>query len=160
MKISTARTPRKRPAPNRSPKRLEESLAQIGEFRARAEETERELSECESSIAALREEHMRASAAKNEIDVRSASLKSKLDYISERILNDYETAISAADWKRELWKADEEFETKIKLDELEDGEVSAKPKARRGEPAKRIWRRWIRPISPPSKAKSANCASA
>ena len=114
--------------------RLEESLAQIGEFRAKAEETERELSECESSIAALREEHMRASAAKNEIDVRSASLKSKLDYISERILNDYETAISAADWKRELWKADEEFETKIKLDELEDGEVSAKPKARRGEP--------------------------
>ena len=74
------------------------------------------------------------SAAKNEIDVRSASLKSKLDYISERILNDYETAISAADWKRELWKADEEFETKIKLDELEDGELSAKPKARRGEP--------------------------
>ena len=114
--------------------RLEESLAQIGEFRARAEETERELSECESSIAALREEHMRASAAKNEIDVRSAGLKSKLDYISERILNDYETAISAADWKRELWKADEEFETKIKLDELEDGEVPAKPKARRGEP--------------------------
>ena len=114
--------------------RLEESLAQIGEFRARAEETERELSECESSIAALREEHMRASAAQNEIDVRSAGLKSKLDYISERILNDYETAISAADWKRELWKADEEFETKIKLDELEDGEVSAKPKARRGEP--------------------------
>ena len=114
--------------------RLEESLAQIAEFRAKTEKAERELSECETAIAALREEHMRASAAKNEIDVRSAGLKSKLGYISERILNDYETSIASTDWRRELWKADEEFETKIKLDELEDGEVSAKPKARRGDP--------------------------
>lgn len=95
-----------------------------------------------------------------EIDVRSASLKSKLDYISERILNDYETAISAADWKRELWKADEEFETKIKLDELEDGEVlrqARKPGAE--SPAKRIWRRWHRPFLRRAK-RVRDCASA
>ena len=43
-------------------------------------------------------------------------------------------SIATADWKRELWKADEEFETKIKLDELEDGEIEAKSKGKRGEP--------------------------
>ena len=76
---------------------------------------------------------MRTSAQKSELDVRSARLRSKLDYISERILNDYEVSIATADWKRELWKADE-FETKIKLDELEDGEIEAKSKGKRGEP--------------------------
>ena len=71
---------------------------------------------------------------KNEIEVRLATLKSRLSFIVERILSDYETNIAFVDWKKELWLADEEFEVKIKLDELEDGEIEAKPKAKRGEP--------------------------
>lgn len=61
-------------------------------------------------------------------------MKSRLSFISERMLADYETDIASTDWKRELWLADEQFEIKLNLDELEDGEISAKPKAPRGEP--------------------------
>ena len=41
------------------------------------------------------------------------------------------------DWRRQLWNSDEEFETKVKLDDLEDEEESGlKPRVRhhRGEP--------------------------
>lgn len=113
---------------------LEAALAEIESYRVKVAAAESALSEYEASLTQLREEHMRASSLKNEIDVRSTRLRSKLDFISERILNDYETPITTTDWKRELWKADEEFETKIKLDELEDGEVDPTPKARRGDP--------------------------
>ena len=113
---------------------LETALEEIEAFRVKLSAEETRLSEYETSLVGLREEHMRASAQKSELDVRSARLRSKLDYISERILNDYEVSIATADWKRELWKADEEFETKIKLDELEDGEIEAKSKGKRGEP--------------------------
>ena len=114
--------------------RLEAATEEIEQFRVKVAEAETNLSEFEKSATALREEHMRAGIAKNEIDVRAARLRSKLDFVSEKILNDYETPISAVDWKRELWNADEQFETKIKLEELEDGEVPAKTKEKRGEP--------------------------
>ena len=113
---------------------LEQALEEIEGKRVRLNEAEIALTEYESSLVGLREEHMKASNAKGQLDVRAAKIRSKIDFVSESILKDYETAISTVDWKQELWKADEEFETKIKLDDLEDGEVSAKPKRERGEP--------------------------
>lgn len=113
---------------------LEQALEEIEGKRVRLNEAEIALTEYESSLVGLREEHMKASNAKGQLDVRAAKIRSKIDFVSESILKDYETAISTVDWKQELWKADEEFETKIKLDDLEDGEVSAKPKRERVEP--------------------------
>ena len=95
---------------------------------------EQKISEFEASLTGEREMLMRSNAVKNECDVRIAKLRAKLDYISERILNEYETEIASVDWKSELWKSDEEFELKVKLDELEDGEVAPKQKRDRGEP--------------------------
>ncbi len=113
---------------------LEEALAKIEEQRARLSECESRVGEFEESIMGEREAHMRANSQKSQLDVNIARLRSKLDYIGERILSEYEVEVASVDWKRELWKADEEFEIKVKLDDLEDGEIDAKPKKQRGDP--------------------------
>jgi len=113
---------------------LEESVAEIEAHRVKLSGCETRAAEFERTLVGDREAQMRASGVKSECDVRMARVRSKLDYISERILNEYETEIASVNWKRSLWDADEEFESKIKLDELEEGEVSAKPKRDRGEP--------------------------
>ncbi|MBO5255859.1 MAG: chromosome segregation protein SMC [Opitutales bacterium] len=113
---------------------LQASISHIQEQNQKLLECENSLTEYESSLSGDREEQMRNNAQKNELEVRMAKLRAKLDYVAERILNEYEVQISDVDWKREIWLSDEEFESKIKLEELEDGEVEAKPKKQRGEP--------------------------
>jgi len=113
---------------------LRKALETIDVGRGKLDECERGIAEYEASLAGDREAMMRLNAAKNECDVRVAKIRAKTDYISERILNEYETEISSVDWKSELWKSDEEFELKVKLDELEEGEIAPKQKRDRGEP--------------------------
>lgn len=113
---------------------LAASVGEIEAQRVKFTECERNISEFEASLTGERETLMRSNAQKNDFDVRIAKLRSKLDYIAERILNEYETDVASVDWKSELWKSDEEFELKVKLDELEDGEVAPKQKRERGEP--------------------------
>ncbi len=113
---------------------LQASISHIQEQNQKLVECENALAEYENSLSGDREEQMRNNAQKNDLDVRMAKLRAKLDYVSERILNEYEVQIADVDWKREIWLSDEEFESKIKLEELEDGEVEAKPKKQRGEP--------------------------
>ena len=113
---------------------LEESLGLIEGQRAALAESEARLAEFEESMGAERSRQNSLAGAKGEIEVRLATSKSRRDFVVERILADYETNIAFVDWKREMWLADEEFEVKIKLDELEEGEIAAKPKHRRGEP--------------------------
>ena len=119
-------------------KDLESALLKIEERRAELSRCEASIMEFEESAAGDREANMRANASKAECDVRIAKLRSKLDFISERILREYETQISSVDWKQELWKADEEFEIKANFDELEEsgGEISPRPRKKRGDPTK------------------------
>lgn len=113
---------------------LEASVGHIAQQNQKAAELENALSEFENSLSGDREAQMRNNAAKNEIEVRMTRLRAKLDYVAERILNEYEVQIAGVDWKAEMWASDEEFESRIKLDELEDGEVAPTPKKPRGEP--------------------------
>ncbi len=113
---------------------LRNTLETIEIGRGKLTECENKIAEYESSLTGDREALMRSNAIKNECDVRIAKLRTKTDYIAERILKDYETEISSVDWKSELWKADEKFELKVKLDELEEGDIAPKPKEERGEP--------------------------
>ena len=113
---------------------LESAMRVIEENRASLNESEMRVAEFEETMNLERTRQNALGRTKNEIEVRLATLKSRLSFIVERILSDYETNIAFVDWKKELWLADEEFEVKIKLDELEDGEIEAKPKAKRGEP--------------------------
>ncbi|MBE6411716.1 MAG: chromosome segregation protein SMC [Opitutales bacterium] len=113
---------------------LRQALETIEAGRAKLGECEQKIADYEESLTGDRETLMRANSQKNDCDVRLAKLRAKTDYISERILNEYETEISSVDWKMELWKSDEEFELRVKLDELEEGEVTPKQKRERGEP--------------------------
>lgn len=113
---------------------LRQALETIEAGRTKLGECEQKIADYEESLTGDRETMMRANSQKNDCDVRLAKLRAKTDYISERILNEYETEISSVDWKMELWKSDEEFELRVKLDELEEGEVTPKQKRERGEP--------------------------
>ncbi len=113
---------------------LQASISQIQQQNQKLVECENALAEFENSISGDREIQMRNNAQKNELDIRMTKLRAKLDYVAERILNEYEVRISEVDWKVEIWKSDEQFESKINLDDLEDGEVETKPKKPRGEP--------------------------
>ena len=115
-------------------KDLETALEGIEAQRVKVAESETLIGEYENSLSSEREILMRKTSEKNECEVRIAKVRSKLDFISERILNEYDVEIANVDWKSELWKSDEEFEIKVKLDELEDGEINAKPKRERGDP--------------------------
>lgn len=106
---------------------IERKRAELGESEARVAEFEESMNADRSRLAAL-------AASKGEIEVRLATIKSRIGFIVERMLSDYETNIAVTDWKRELWQADEEFEIKLKIDDLEDGDLKARPKRDRGEP--------------------------
>ena len=113
---------------------LRNAQAEIESQRAKISECDARLSESEAALSGDREIQMSLSSRKNECEVRIAKIRSKLDYIAERILNEYETEIASIDWRLELWKSDEKFETKVKLDDLEDGEALPETKHSRGEP--------------------------
>ena len=113
---------------------LEASISQIQQKNQQLAECENSLTEFEASLSGDREVQMRNNAAKNEIDVRVSTLRTRLDYVAERILNEYEVRIADVDWKFELWHSDDQFESKINLEDLEDGEVEMTPKKQRGEP--------------------------
>ena len=113
---------------------LESAQKLIDERKLLLSESESKVAEFEESMKSKRTRQVTLSASKSELEVKIATLKSRLSFIVERMLSDYETNIAFVDWKRELWLADEEFEIKLKLDDLEDGDLDAKPKRKRGEP--------------------------
>lgn len=139
--------------------------AQIGEFSANAEsnraravaldetiaaavsgieEDRRSLSETESRIETLDGSMSddRLALRDNEtklqgFEVKLAEESSQCRFIADKVQSEYQLDVTLVDWKRQLWMSDEEFETKVKLDDLEDEDDVAKPRARknRGEPA-------------------------
>lgn len=115
-------------------KKLEETLSEIEIRKEAFKVAENKIAEFENSIYDVRKAHMASSQTKNELEVRIATAKSKMEFVSERVMNEYGAEISSVNWKDELWKSDEEFQVKVKLDDLEDGEISAKPKRERGTP--------------------------
>ncbi|MCR5184184.1 MAG: chromosome segregation protein SMC [Opitutales bacterium] len=76
----------------------------------------------DQSMSAEREEvHKNENTLKDrEIKLSEETLLCK--NIAEKISGDYQTDITSIDWKRELWRADENFESKINFAELEDGD--------------------------------------
>ncbi len=115
-------------------KEMDEAIASADEIKAKLAEADELVERSEQAMSSVREAHMRQNSIKNSYDINIAKIRSKLDYISERVLAEYETQISDVDWKREMWSADEKFEVKVKLDDLEDGEPEVRAKHDRGEP--------------------------
>lgn len=108
------------------------------------EDDRRALSETESRIEsldgamgddrlALRDNEMRLQG----FEVKLAEESSQCRFIADKVQTEYQLDVAMLDWKRQLWMSDEEFETKVKLDDLEDEEESglkARTRKNRGEP--------------------------
>jgi chromosome segregation protein len=108
------------------------------------EDDRRALSETESRIEsldgamgddrlALRDNETRLQG----FEVKLAEESSQCRFITDKVQGEYQLDVSLVDWKRQLWNSDEEFETKVKLDDLEDEEESglkARTRKNRGEP--------------------------
>lgn len=112
--------------------KLAADLQSIEEQKNVLAEKEKSLAEFESSMQGLRNANKDAADKKNSADIELAKLKSRRDFTIERIRSDYELDIAAIDYKQELWNAQEEFQTRINLDDIEDedGEIAPKTKDR------------------------------
>lgn len=120
---------------------LDETIAAAA---ASIEEDRRALAETESRIETLdgsmgddrmtlRENETRLKG----LEVKLAEETSQCQFIAEKVRGEYQLDAAMIDWRRQLWNADEEFETKVKLDDLEDEDDAGKPRIRRerSEPA-------------------------
>lgn len=124
--------------------RAEEMAALIEAAAGSIEEDRRLLSDTESRIESLDGEmgEDRLALRDNEarlqnFEVKLAEESSQCRFIAEKVQSEYQLDVTMLDWKRQLWLSDEEFETKVKLDDLEDDEdAGGKPRARvkRGDP--------------------------
>ena len=118
---------------------LEASGSELENLRNELQSVEARIEELDSAMNGdrntLRENETQLSA----LEVKLTEESSKCSFISEKISTEYQLDITAIDWKQQLWRADEEFESKVRFDELEDDEGNEneiRPKARRerGEP--------------------------
>ncbi len=126
--------------------RIEQLQAQLDSGNAQLEAIRDDFRKAEQSIETLDQSmiaernalHESENALKDcEIQLASETLQCK--NIAEKISSDYQMDITAIDWKKELWQADETFESKINFAELEEntdedgnpipsGNIDLKPK--------------------------------
>ena len=111
---------------------LEAQRAELGRLEAEAENLDRSLM---SEREVLRESETRLNA----LEVRLTEESSQCAFVAEKVSTEYQLDVTSLDWKQNLWLADEEFETKVRFDELEDEdgtdtEIRPKVRRERGDP--------------------------
>ncbi|MEM7672115.1 MAG: AAA family ATPase [Verrucomicrobiota bacterium] len=114
---------------------LEVTGSELEVQRERFQGLEARVKEAEQLIAEKRRDEREIESHFNKIEVKLVACRSKLGTLSERAQTDYEADLARIDWKWQLWKADEEFEKRVDLDAMEDGDpLDAQPKTERGDP--------------------------
>lgn len=118
---------------------VRESLEKDREAFQKAEERVKVL---EKDLARFREVEREQEGALNKREVRLAELRSRRGFLLERVHDDYHVEIDGIDWRIELWKADEEFEKRIDLDAMEEGEeIDVQSRDERGDPTEEDFAR-------------------
>jgi chromosome segregation protein len=118
---------------------LQESLtaatASLETDRAAILELENELKGLEDGLASERGEQRQRETDLHSYEIKLAEERSQASFLDEKVRAEHQLDIREVNWQMELWKADEQFETRVRLDDLdEDGEVTPRPKKPRGEP--------------------------
>ncbi len=118
---------------------IEEAAKTLDARRVALAEHEAKSEELERSLAAERETLREDETKLNALDVRLTEETSQCTFVSEKVSAEYQLDVGSVDWKQNLWLADEEFETKVRFDELEDEdgadhEIRPKVRRERGEP--------------------------
>lgn len=93
------------------------------------------IKEAESKLTGSRTELRDKESALNSYEVKLAEQRSQANFLVDKVRTEYEKEIVDIDWKAELWAADEKFETRLKLDDIDEDEgLVAKSKEERGDP--------------------------
>lgn len=107
----------------------------LEERKAKLDALEAQIGAAEKDLQQTRETQRTHESQLGQMEVKLAEERSQARFLADKVQSEYDLDITGVDWKAQLWKADEEFETKLNLDELDD-EDALKPKARkdRGDP--------------------------
>lgn len=93
------------------------------------------IKELDDKLSSRRKELQVQEGALKNFEVELAKEHSQVNYMLEKVRSEYELELEAVNWKEQLWLADEEFESRIQLDDLDEGEeLAPKVKVDRGEP--------------------------
>ncbi|MGJ3243530.1 MAG: chromosome segregation protein SMC [Opitutales bacterium] len=118
-------------------KTLQTTMASLDKDREAFQALEKEVKAAEEGMSGHREKERDLESNLTRVEVKLAESRSRLEFLLERVTGDYQTEIAEVDWKHSLWEADREFEKRIDLDALEEGEpleVQPKEEAREPEP--------------------------
>ncbi len=116
---------------------LDVTVQQLGVHGNRLKELESEITDLELGLGDQRNNLRKREVRLNELDVALAKEHSQVSFLTEKIQGEYDIQLAEIDWKQQLWKADEQFETKVKLEDLDEGEDIETPRVKhtRGEPS-------------------------
>ena len=83
---------------------------------------ENSIQENEQTLHKLLEKRRDLDRQHSQQEMELSKNQSQLHFLSQTVRNQYHLELDALDWKTRLWKADEKFQQKISLDELEETE--------------------------------------
>lgn len=110
------------------------SLEAARERMARADDA---IGEVEGELSELRRASQQRARQASDIEVRLAEKRSQARFIEEKVRSEYEREVADVRWKQQLWLADETFETRVDLGDLDsddEGEPLLRKRHDRAEP--------------------------
>ena len=91
-------------------------------------EVERAIQGLESAQHAVRDESETAHEELSAHEVKLAENRQRVQFLTEEVLREFQTAVGTVDWKLQLWRADDEPEGLKPLDLDEDDDEGGEPK--------------------------------
>ncbi len=80
------------------------------------------IKELDNKLSGQRKElHIQENALKNS-EVELAKEHSQINYMLDKVRNEYNLELETVDWKQQLWLADDEFASRISLEDLDESE--------------------------------------
>ena len=114
---------------------LGNTAASLKEENEALQTAENSIREYETMLSGKRESLHDEETSLNKLDIELTKQQSQLEFLHEKAQTEYAIELHEIDWKAELWKAEEQFVTRVNLDELEDEDCETpKVKKERGEP--------------------------
>ncbi|KXU35787.1 chromosome segregation protein SMC [Cephaloticoccus primus] len=110
---------------------LEAAQQQVEKLRVELVELERAIGELEGAQHSERQQSDSANSELGRHEIKLAELRQRLAFLVEEVQREFETDISEIDWKRSLWRADDEPEglQPLDLEEEDEDEAAAAPAA-------------------------------
>lgn len=114
---------------------LEGLTAHLSSLQAKVQQSDGIIDAASTKLASTRQQEREAEQQVSSLEIELTKLRSRRDFIVEKLTHEYEVEAGNIRWKEELWAADEPFQTRVNLDDLEDSEtLELQTKGERGDP--------------------------